>query len=77
MAQKTTSSGGMFRATDWLGLITAGKMWIDFRDAVDDHSIIPLQCDQLLLEIANFLDGMNFCSQFYVIIIVLRLVETK
>ena len=56
MVQNLDKDGGRYRATGWLGVITAGKLWTDFRDVEDDGAKIAQQCDALLLEIANKLN---------------------
>ncbi|KAL5264916.1 hypothetical protein ACHWQZ_G005866 [Mnemiopsis leidyi] len=56
MVQNLDKDGGRYRATGWLGVITAGKLWTDFRDLEDDGAKIAQQCDALLLEIASKLN---------------------
>ena len=56
MVQKQATDGGRYKASGWLGVITAGKLWTDFRDAEDDPAKIAQQSDALLLEIASKLN---------------------
>jgi hypothetical protein len=55
MAQEQCSGGNQYRQSGWLGVITAGKLWTDFR-GLKDGKRISEQCDALLLEIANKLN---------------------
>ena len=49
MVQTRTESGNPYRASGWLGIITAGKLWIDFKS--DDN--MPQRSVQLLTECCN------------------------
>ena len=53
MCQERDSDGSQYRASGWLGVITAGKLWTDFKGAVLDLSMVEAQTDKLLIEIAN------------------------
>ena len=54
MAQERAENGFDYRASGWLGVITAGKLWIDFRKAEGDE--IDKKTDALILEIAKKLN---------------------
>ena len=54
MVQQRMENGSEYRASGWLGVITAGKLWLDFRGAEGDD--IAKKGDALLLEIANKLN---------------------
>ena len=56
MVQKQATDGGRYKASGWLGVITAGKLWTDFRDVEEDPAKIAQQSDALLLEIASKLN---------------------
>ncbi|XP_063675560.1 uncharacterized protein LOC134812224 isoform X3 [Bolinopsis microptera] len=56
MVQEQSKDGGQYRASGWLGVITAGKLWTDFRGLEDDEGRIAAQANALLLEIANKLN---------------------
>ena len=65
MVQEQSKDGGQYRASGWLGVITAGKLWTDFRGLEDDDGRIAAQTDALLLEIANKLNvGMHWLLVF-------------
>ena len=61
MAQGQDANGNDYRASGWLGVITAGKLWTDFRLEVDDDALIQERTDALLLEIANKLNISEYC----------------
>eukprot|EP00116_Pleurobrachia_bachei_P011264 sb/3471526/ len=52
MAQTRTDNGNMYRARGWLGIITAGKLWIDFKG--EDQ--MEYRVIQLLTECCNQLN---------------------
>ena len=56
MAQTEDSKGNSYKQKGWLGVITAGKLWTDFRDCIEDETLIEERTDKLLLEIASKLD---------------------
>ena len=56
MVQNQSKDGGQYRASGWLGVITAGKLWTDFRGVEESETRIAEQSDALLLEIANKLN---------------------
>ena len=62
MVQQRAESGSEFRASGWLGVLTAGKLWLDFRGVAGDE--IAKKCDALLIEIANKLDVGRFLMFF-------------
>ena len=47
------SDGSSHRASYWLGAITAGKLWIDFRDVDGDEALITERVDSWLIETAR------------------------
>lgn len=49
MAQARTDDGNCFRAKGWLGIITAGKLWIDFKG----NDNMGARVKQLIRECAN------------------------
>ena len=53
MAQERHSDGSQYRASGWLGVITAGKLWTDFKNTGTEQALIEQQTDKLLMEIAN------------------------
>ena len=46
MAQNRTEEGNPYRASGWLGILTAGKLWIDFKS--DEQ--LEMRITQLLTE---------------------------
>lgn len=46
MTQDRTDEGNPYRASGWLGIITAGKLWIDFKGAEQ----LEKRVEQLLTE---------------------------
>ena len=55
MAQGRATYGDEYRASGWLGVVTAGKLWIDFR-ATDNEDEVEKKTDALILEIAKTLN---------------------
>ena len=53
MVQMQASDGSSYKASGWLGVLTAGKLWIDFRNADGDEALITKSVDLLLIEIAR------------------------
>ena len=67
MAQTRTDNGNMYRAKGWLGIITAGKLWIDFKG--EDQ--MEYRVIQLLTECCNRLSktGNQWCMQGFACLI--------
>ena len=53
MTQTQASDGSSYRASGWLGALTAGKLWLDFRNADGDEALITERVDSSLIEIAR------------------------
>ena len=57
MLQNESRKGGQYKASGWLGVLTAGKLWIDFRglktQGPKNRQKIAKQADALLMEIAG------------------------
>lgn len=53
MTQMQASNGSSYRASGWLGALTAGKLWMDFRNTDGDEALITERVDSLLIEIAR------------------------
>ena len=50
MAQERVEDGSAYRASGWLGVITAGKLWIDF---TGPEAQWEARADQLIGELAS------------------------
>ena len=56
MVQERRKDGSPYKARSWLGVITAGKLWMDFRNVQNDRSLVEERTNQLLMEIAVALE---------------------
>ena len=56
MMQIKASDGSPYQASDWLGALKAGKLWLDFTNAEGDKALRTERVDSLWVKIARKLD---------------------